>query len=81
GLFTDTVSAEDINLISVPKIDGELRVTARIRYRQKEQPATLTQEGEDRLKVVFDEPQRAVTKGQSLVIYQGDTVLGGGTII
>ncbi|MCR4643350.1 MAG: tRNA 2-thiouridine(34) synthase MnmA [Lachnospiraceae bacterium] len=81
GLFTDTVYAEDINLISVPRIEGEMRVTARIRYRQKEQPATLVQEGEDRLKVVFDEPQRAVTKGQSLVIYQGDTVLGGGAII
>ena len=51
-----------------------------MRYRQEEQPATVEQVGPDRLRVVFDEPQRAITKGQAVVLYQGDTVVGGGTI-
>lgn len=79
GLYHKTVLADEINLISVPRIDGELRVKARIRYRQPEQPATVTQVG-DRLLVVFDEPQRAPAIGQALVLYDGDTVVGGGTI-
>ncbi|WP_347130231.1 aminomethyltransferase beta-barrel domain-containing protein, partial [Neglectibacter timonensis] len=45
-----------------------------------EQPATVLQTGPDELRVTFDEPQRAVTKGQALVLYEGDTVVGGGTI-
>ena len=53
---------------------------AKVRYRQEEQPATVEQVGPDRLRVVFDEPQRAITKGQAVVLYQGDTVVGGGTI-
>lgn len=80
GLFTDTVIAHDINLISVPEIRGEQRIKAKVRYRQTEQPGTLTQPAPDTLRIVFDEPQRAVTAGQSLVIYDGDCVVGGGII-
>jgi tRNA-specific 2-thiouridylase len=56
-------------------------ITAEVKYRSsgKVIPATLTPEG-DKVKVVFDEPQRAVTRGQSIVFYQGDCVLGGGII-
>ena len=79
-LFSQTVTARDVNLISVESIPEPLRVKARVRYRQKEQPATVEQVGPDRLRVVFDEPQRAITKGQAVVLYQGDTVVGGGTI-
>ena len=61
-------------------IPAPLRVKARVRYRQKEQPATVLQTGPDELRVVFDQPQRAVTPGQSLVLYDGDTVVGGGKI-
>ncbi len=79
-LFSDTVTAHDINLISLPAIREPMRVKAKVRYRQKEEWATVTQPEPDTLRVVFDQPQRAVTKGQSVVIYDGDTVVGGGII-
>ena len=79
GLFAKGVIADNINLISVDHVEGSMRITAKIRYRHKEQAGTLTQEGE-KLKVIFDEPVRAATKGQALVIYDGDNVVGGGTI-
>ena len=53
---------------------------AKIRYRQAEQWATAVQTGPDELRVEFDEPQRAITPGQAVVLYDGDIVLGGGTI-
>jgi tRNA-specific 2-thiouridylase len=80
GLYSSIVKAGDINLISVPEIKGEMRVKAKVRYRHTEQWATVTQNG-DTITAVFDEPQRAVTCGQALVLYDGDTVVGGGTII
>ncbi len=80
-LFTDTVTAKKINLISTDRIREPLRVKAKVRYRHKEQWATATQPDEDTLQVVFDEPQRAVTAGQALVLYDGDVVVGGGTIV
>jgi len=80
-LFTSELIATDINLISVDKIDGEKKVTAKIRYNHKEQPATVIQLDENTIKVIFDEPQRAITKGQAVVLYDGDYVVGGGTII
>ena len=49
--------------------------------RQPEQPATVEQLGDDLLKITFEEPQRAVTPGQAAVLYDGDMVLGGGTIL
>lgn len=81
GLFSHTVIAENLNMISVDHIEGEMRVKAKIRYRQEEQWATARQVSEDCIEVVFDEPQRAVTKGQALVLYDGDVVVGGGTIV
>lgn len=79
-LFTDTVYAEDVNFISIPKLDGHIRVTAAVRYHGRELPADLypTEKG---IKLVFDSPQRAVTAGQAVVMYDGDTVVGGGTIV
>ena len=79
-LFSDTLSANNINLISLEKIDKPMRLKAKIRYRHEEQWATVTQPEPDILHVKFDEPQRAITKGQALVLYDGDTVAGGGTI-
>ncbi len=81
GLYTQELDARDINLIAVSEIDHPLRVKAKIRYRQKEQPATVVRTGEDTLHIRFDEPQRAVTKGQAVVLYEGELVIGGGTII
>lgn len=79
-LFASTLTATDINLISCEKITEPKRVKAKIRYNQKEQPATVEQIDENRIKVTFDEPQRAITKGQSVVLYDGDIVVGGGII-
>ena len=79
-LFSRRVDAKDINLIAVERIDGSMRVTAKTRYSQKEASATVFQTGDSTLTVEFDEPQRAVTPGQSLVLYSGDTVVGGGII-
>lgn len=80
-LFSKEVTATDINLIAYETIEEPLRITAKTRYSRRESPGTLFQEGPDRIKVVFDNPERAVTPGQSLVIYKGDIVVGGGTII
>lgn len=80
-LFTDTVVAQNVNIISGKTITEPIRVLARVRYRHKEQPALAWQDENGNLHVKFDEPQRAITKGQSLVIFDGDTVLGGGEII
>ena len=80
-LFSKTLDAEDINLITTDKIDGSIRVEAKVRYSQKAQPATVWQTEDNRLHIEFDEPQRAITKGQAVVMYDGETVIGGGTII
>ena len=79
-LYSKVLTANNINLISVSAIEKPTRVKAKIRYRQTEQPATVMQTDDDIITVEFDEPQRAVTKGQAVVLYDGDTVLGGGTI-
>ena len=80
-LFSRELLADNINLIVCEKIEGKMRVTAKVRYNQKEQPATVEQLGDDLIKVVFDEPQRAICKGQAVVLYDGELVVGGGTII
>lgn len=79
-LYSRILTAKNINLISVPSIDKPMRLKAKVRYRQPEQWATVTQTEDNVLQIEFDEPQRAVTKGQAVVLYDGDTVVGGGTI-
>lgn len=79
-LFSTTFSAKDINLISTERLEGPVRLKAKVRYRQPEQWAVVTQTDEDTLRIEFDEPQRAITKGQAVVLYDGDVVVGGGTI-
>lgn len=79
-LFTSSLTATDVNLISCARIEGEMRVKAKVRYRQAAQWATVTQPEDDIIKIEFDEPQRAITKGQAVVMYDGDYVVGGGTI-
>ena len=81
GLFTKNVTAKNINLIDCYTITGQRRIKARIRYHHAEQWATVTQPDADTLSIIFDEPQRAITKGQSVVMYDGDIVVGGGTIV
>ena len=62
SLFTTTLEADNINLITCDRLDSPVRVKARVRYKHQEQWATVTQTAEDRLLVVFDEPQRAIAK-------------------
>ena len=80
-LFDRIVYADEVNWIAIPELTGPLRVTARTRYHQVEQPATVYPAGPDGFRLEFDQPQRAPTPGQAVVLYQGDTVLGGGTIV
>ena len=80
ALYTRTLFARELNWISVPGLDGPMRVKAKTRYRQVEQPATVYPQGPDCIRLEFDQPQRAVTVGQALVLYDGDLVVGGGTI-
>ena len=79
-LFSTELDASGCNWISGDVPDVPLHVTARIRYRQPEQPCTVTATGPDTAHVSFETPQRAITRGQAVVFYDGDTVLGGGTI-
>lgn len=80
ALWTQTLTAEKINWISVPALSGPLRVTAKTRYSQRESAATAEPLEDGALRLTFDEPQRAVTPGQAVVLYDGETVVGGGTI-
>lgn len=80
-LYTKSLLAKDVNLISVEKIDKPIRVTAKTRYSQREEPATALINGDGLLEVIFDQPQRAISSGQAVVLYQGEVVVGGGTII
>ena len=80
-LMSDTLVATDVNFIPFDKPEDNLRVTAKTRYKQKEEPATLTMLDNGDVLVKFDKPQRAITKGQAVVFYNGDIVVGGGTII
>ena len=80
ALFTRAFDAKDVNLIACAQLDGAVRLKARIRYKHKEQWARVEMTGPDTAHVEFDEPQRAIAKGQAVVFYDGDVVFGGGTI-
>jgi tRNA-specific 2-thiouridylase len=80
SLFTTQLDADRINLIAVEKLDAPIRAQVKIRYQHAPATATVTQTGADTLHVEFDAPQRAIAPGQSVVIYDGDTVVGGGII-
>ncbi len=79
-VFSETLTASDLNFISIEKPMDGMRVNAKIRYSAKEAPATINVIDENTIRVVFDTPQRAITPGQSVVFYDGDIVVGGGTI-
>ncbi len=79
-LYTDSLIAVNVNLISVPEIAEPMRITAKTRYSQREQEAILSYIGSGEYLVEFQSPQRAITSGQAVVFYDGDIVVGGGTI-
>ena len=80
-LFSTKVKLKDLNFIPFDALNGELKVTAKLRYRHKEAPATLRMISEDTAELEFSEPQRAPAPGQAAVFYDGDIVIGGGIII
>ena len=79
SLYRAELTARDVNLIALDAIERPMRVQAKVRYSQKARWATAEQRGE-KLYLRFDEPQRAITKGQAVVLYDGEIVVGGGTI-
>ena len=81
ALFSKELLATDWNWIAIESLTEPIRCKARVRYRHTEQPATVYPEENGIARVEFDEPQRAITPGQTVVLYDGDTVLGGGTIL
>lgn len=80
ALFSGALRAKDWNWIPFPALAEPMRVTAKIRHSQYDQSATVYPEENGFARVVFDAPQRAITPGQAVVLYQGDMVIGSGTI-
>lgn len=79
-LFEKEISADSFNFMAMKAFNEPVRCIAKIRYAHKGAAATVIQTGNNEVKIIFDEPQRAPAKGQAVVLYDGDIVLGGGTI-
>ena len=79
-LYRDELYADDLNWIAIENLKEPIRCAARTRYHQPETPCTVYPQG-DRVRVKFDKPIRAITAGQAVVFYDGNTVLGGGCIL
>lgn len=79
--LTYTVRANELNFMSVEQITEPVRIFAKIRYNHKGAWCTVERTGEDEIVCTFDEPIRAATPGQAVVLYDGEYVLGGGTIL
>lgn len=80
-LFSKELDVNDVNWIAFDNPPESFLAKVKIRYNQTEEPAKITVTGEDSIHIEFEKPQRAIAKGQAAVIYDGDTVLGGGTIM
>ena len=80
ALFRSSAQVEDFHWISGQAPAGPIRCAAKIRYRHPEQPCLLTPLPNGGVRLDFDQPQRAITPGQSAVVYDGDVVLGGGEL-
>lgn len=79
-LFSSCLEADNLNFIPFDKIDRPIKVKAKVRYSQKETEAIVEQTGENTVHVEFSQPQRAISKGQSVVFYDDDYVIGGAVI-
>ena len=79
-LYKDSLLAADINWL-VDNVKTGIKVNAKIRYAAEPKPAKIILLTKGYARVIFDEPQRAITPGQSVVFYDGDVVLGGGKIL
>ena len=81
GIYFRALVAEDFNWIANPPPSAPIRVAAKTRYRAREAAATASVLSDGTVRVVFDKPQRAVTAGQTVALYDGDVVVGGGVIL
>lgn len=81
SLFQTVLEADNMNWISIPEITEPIRCKAKIRYKQKEAEATVEKIDDEKVRITFDEPQRGITKGQAVVLYDDDIVVGGGRIL
>ncbi len=79
-LYSRTLRARRVNLISTLEVREPMRVAVKIRHKHQPAPAVIQSSGPDEIQVTFDEPQRAITPGQAAVFYDGDIVVGGGWI-
>lgn len=79
-LYSASLMATDFHWVSDKSPGGTFKCTAKFRYRQPDQGVTVHMEGENTCRVVFDKPQKAITPGQAVVLYEGEKCLGGGTI-
>jgi len=79
-LMGKELTASDINFIYLNKLESEIKVKAKIRYRDELEPALVIPISKDRVKVIFDKPKWAITPGQSVVFYEDDILIGGGII-
>ena len=80
ALYSKSITAKDINLIACDNLKKSMRVMVKTSSLQDAQAASAEQKGRDTLHIEFDTPQRAITRGQAVVMYEGDIVIGGGTI-
>ncbi len=80
-LLSSECRVSRLNWISIPDLDGSIRVEAKVRHRHEPQPATLSPGPDGTAVAIFDQPQRAITPGQAAIFYQQDEVVGGGWII
>lgn len=79
-VFNEKLYADNLNFMSIPDFDDEMIVDAKIRYSHKGAKCTIRKIDKDLIECIFEEPQRAITPGQAVVFYDGDYVVGGGTI-
>jgi len=80
-IFTDTVVCDRVNFMSVPDLEAPVRVKAKIRYNHAGEYGMIEKLGDGLVKCIFEKPVRAATPGQAMVFYDGEHVLGGGTIL
>ncbi|MBR3894013.1 MAG: tRNA 2-thiouridine(34) synthase MnmA [Clostridia bacterium] len=80
ALFRRDLTAHAVNLIAIERFDAPIRVQVKVRYAANPAWATVEQTDADRIRLCFDEPQRAICPGQSVVLYDGDILIGGGVI-
>jgi len=80
GLFKKGFIAEEINLMKFEKITGQFKAKVKIRYKDEGSSAVIEQTCDEKMKVIFNEPKKSITPGQSAVFYEGSDVIGGGII-